>query len=123
VGGEEVFVGWKEETPMTKLLIDNDEEGDEDTGPDRLALAIDRLSDAIDDEMDEVTRLRAINQELVAALKEADRAFAEIANVLRYAIEVGGRDARLHTGDMLAAVLQFAPPIQLALQHAETRTP
>jgi hypothetical protein len=106
VGGEEVLLGWKEETPMTKLLIDNDEEGDEDTGPDRLALAIDRLSDASDDEMDEVTRLRAINQELVTALKDI---YNDAVGCYTDPLWIVRRDLILNAFD--------------ALQHAETRTP
>jgi hypothetical protein len=121
---------------MAKVLIDNDEEGDDVPrlqyarctcrvvtggtrdprptcpvhsldGPDRLALAIDELS-AVVDQAEEVKRLRAINQELVAAC-EAVLAFL---GTIEWNDDWSERDA-----------VNLQRTIDLALQHAETRTP
>jgi hypothetical protein len=93
---------------MAKVLIDNDEEGDDVSGPDRLALAIEELSEIVD-QAEEVKRLKAINQELVAALKAIANAEANDPDCLH---------STWH--DISDYCITLA---QVALQHAETRTP
>jgi hypothetical protein len=93
---------------MTTILIDDDEEGDDlPVGRDRVAYAT------------EVKRLRAINQELVAALKAVSAHHTELLKALRACLnDIPEQEwvKRRHVADVIKKA-------DLALQHAETRTP